>query len=620
MIDDVQFLLRNSVPDSAVLFVDSTSRDYVSHPTPSEYVIDLQEPIRNVFGMTILDAAIANTMYNVDANNNKLRVIQVGTAASAALQAARAAALSGLFQLTPTQANDLWDQADLNALNREFFAMGFASPLRLWLGDVLGAAYSVSVVAESDLEANPVPPAAPGDVPDPTRMSRCFVLARTIVAGVPMQCTTISQVGSRAGWFAFNGAFYNVLPPTLPEGASTFSFSLGQQYAILPSSSSALQAAAVPTEGAQFDVYTYRAIELAPLQYAEYCSSSSSSSPIVQLTYQMATATIEAGNYVSLPTLQGSLQAVLTGVGTPILAGSTSPNGIGKNGLFGFSAPVDCRYMFSTAFSTAGGVLGFDLEPSSADNGQPRSARNHSSVLIGGDAAPTYASVLKDSGLQVLNAPGLANLLGPRYITLRCPEIEQHIGTTGKYGPYSTGIGVFKLQSTNQIAQVRFDYVSLVNKPFHPIGRLQRLTLRFEMPDGSLYDFKGINNQLLISVKYYSPTPGADHALALSGRIASTLNPDYDPDYLRFMTRQTGYAPRLDDPGYDPYDEDDDEDRSFVDEDDPEGYDFYDDDRPDYTQGQEQKQEQGADIRRRFSELEMRRFGVDAQRAVLMAE
>lgn len=141
---------------------------------------------------------------------------------------------------------------------------------------------------------------------------------------------------------------------------------------------------------------------------------------------------------------------------------------------------------------------------------------------------PAYAV----APVNMVVAPDVANLLGVRYITLRCPEIEQHLYSGMTYCSHSTGLGVFKLPSGSEVSNLRFDFVSLVRRPFHPIGRLSRLTLRFERSDGVLYDFKGINTQLLLAVKFLSP--GKRVPLK-----RSVLNPDYDPDFLRYTLRMT---------------------------------------------------------------------------------
>jgi len=88
---------------------------------------------------------------------------------------------------------------------------------------------------------------------------------------------------------------------------------------------------------------------------------------------------------------------------------------------------------------------------------------------------------------------------------------------------------MFKLSSGNDITHLRFDFVNFVKKPFHPIGKLGRLTFRFEMPNGLLYDFKGIDHNMLMTVKYYVPKGNA------TASTPALLNPNYRPDYLSYM-------------------------------------------------------------------------------------
>lgn len=115
------------------------------------------------------------------------------------------------------------------------------------------------------------------------------------------------------------------------------------------------------------------------------------------------------------------------------------------------------------------------------------------------------------------------------------------------------GVGIFKLLNSNQVIQIRFDYTNLSRKPVHPIAKLSRLTLRFEQSDGTLFDFKGVDNQLLLVVKFYQPTAPPPVA-----PYRSLLNPDYDPDFVRYLAKQNAFAQRLNDPGA--YDDDQDQD------------------------------------------------------------
>jgi hypothetical protein len=110
---------------------------------------------------------------------------------------------------------------------------------------------------------------------------------------------------------------------------------------------------------------------------------------------------------------------------------------------------------------------------------------------------------------------GIYNLLGDRYIVLRCPEIENHIMSSIKsfntvnsdtnqpeVRQYETGIAKFKM-SVVGFREERFDFNILPPQEFHPIGKLTSLTFSFENQDGRLYDFKGVNHTLSLSVNFY---------------------------------------------------------------------------------------------------------------------
>jgi len=92
---------------------------------------------------------------------------------------------------------------------------------------------------------------------------------------------------------------------------------------------------------------------------------------------------------------------------------------------------------------------------------------------------------------------------------------------------------LFKLTSTNDVAQLRFDFINLIKKPFHPIGKLSKITMNFTLSDGTLYDFKGVDFQVLISIKYYAAKNKTEKDL---NQVKSILNPNYNPDYLTYIT------------------------------------------------------------------------------------
>jgi hypothetical protein len=133
---------------------------------------------------------------------------------------------------------------------------------------------------------------------------------------------------------------------------------------------------------------------------------------------------------------------------------------------------------------------------------------------------------------------------------MRCKEIEDHLLGSSAYTQYSPGIGLFKLAAaTADITHLRFDFVNLVRKPFHPIGKLSKLSVRFEVRDGLTYDFKGVNHQILFVLKFLVPR-------TQQRPPRSVLNPNYNPDFITYMSTSRNIE----------YKEDSDNEEEFKDE------------------------------------------------------
>lgn len=123
-------------------------------------------------------------------------------------------------------------------------------------------------------------------------------------------------------------------------------------------------------------------------------------------------------------------------------------------------------------------------------------------------------------------------LIGERFIILRCPEIESQLSSSFGFGSNSPGLALFKLGVLGY-ADARFDFTTIKNKEFHPIGKLNKLHFRFETSKGYLYDFKGVNHNLLVAIKFLRPV--------LKQQQTNTnyiLNPNYNPNMLDYMRTQ----------------------------------------------------------------------------------
>jgi hypothetical protein len=555
-IEDVDYLLRTSTEECSTLFVDSSTRDRLHYPTPSEYVVDLEEPIRNVFGMDILDAVVPNTIYNVNARNNSLRVLSIDFGDSSVAV------------------------ADDAALSGELYKLGHASPLGTWTADAARGTFRVAVLGQGQRVAS----AGSAAIDDGVGYF-ALVEARPLV-GVRLAMLS-SGTGAAAAdaaatptpTLAFSGSTY---APIEAAGAAALSAFLAvpresaAAFALVQSGTD-LAPSAPPGRAVAYDVVTYAATRLAGGAAQMQAVRAGVVRPRLVLT--LSSAELEVGFYTKIASLQTSMQTALdaAGLGVSVSIDGTSTSGVDRQNLFRLSCDASTRLLLCAAQSSVRSVLGFDLVADAAATtssalGAGAAAPAYSALRLGGESEPMFASVLGADGRQAITAPGLINLIGVQYVTLRCREIEQYMGNVGKYGKFSTGIGVFKLLGSNEVAQLRFDYVSLIRKPLHPIGRLRRLTLRFELPDGSLFDFKGINHQILLSVKYYLPDPR--RRTPADGPV-SVLNPDYDPDFMRFIQRRDEHAAReaddlgfaddprtadADDPDGDPDDADDPDD------------------------------------------------------------
>ncbi len=200
-------------------------------------------------------------------------------------------------------------------------------------------------------------------------------------------------------------------------------------------------------------------------------------------------------------------------------------------------------FFFDMEISTIRTVMGFD-EYATDDNGGayrrivvPNNNRIFTSNAfdVNGNLITDPSRMFTDATSHKLVAPGVLYLLGTRYCILRCEELDDHVYGSRSYGPWSPGMAVLKMFNVNDVAHQRIDFVNFSRKPFHPIGKLDKLSLRFETSDGQLYDFKGINHLLVLSVKYYVPSQKR-------GFEGSVLNPNYQKDFASyFLGRSIAY-------------------------------------------------------------------------------
>jgi hypothetical protein len=130
----------------------------------------------------------------------------------------------------------------------------------------------------------------------------------------------------------------------------------------------------------------------------------------------------------------------------------------------------------------------------------------------------------------IITSPGIVYFIGNKYIIMRCPEIEEHLYRSLSYSKYTLGLAKFRVDSVG-INSEKLTITKIPVREFHPIGKLSRMTLRFETNKGSLYDFKGINHNIIFAIFYYEP-------VQKNIPKKSILNPEYKMNYIDYLYKQ----------------------------------------------------------------------------------
>lgn len=149
--------------------------------------------------------------------------------------------------------------------------------------------------------------------------------------------------------------------------------------------------------------------------------------------------------------------------------------------------------------------------------------------IIGSDSSFNYDYIYQIVDGFGIGSPGMMNLATDNYVILRCPEIENHLrGSFSVNEQNDPGMGVLNID-VQGYASGRTEFFSVIYKEFHPIGKLDKMTFRFERKsDKQLYDFKNVNLHFLMSIKFLRP-------YQKNTLNKSILNPNYDPNYLGYF-------------------------------------------------------------------------------------
>lgn len=473
-VDDIDHLIEHSRQESVTFFVDSSERDKLTFPDANRFCLTFSEPIRNVFGLEIMDAGIPSTMYVMDNNNNGL-------------------AYSHVFY------NNGFTLEDFNQFFEELRQIKYFT-------DVFNAKDSANIMICVNTQ----------NYQDIVNRSERVLQSNNIVFNrLEVTGLKIVEATNNVG-FEYQGKTYQVLDNNQPLNLQPGLFSID-----LPTGT----------------IVSYEYAYISELDAQEQVRKGAAGAALYDVYVNNIYVEFEIGNYDLLSLFQylntylSSIRPFQTSFGldaSSLSVQQTSQFGnLTKQNKFKFVFPGYTTLLLDMDKSSCDDVLGFSRF---ADSDSMQYS------MVNSMYPKLYASRLSANGQQSIEPDGVVNLQGIRYILLRIPEIESHYLNSFAYGKYTPGIGMFKLASPNEVANLRFDFVNLIKKAFHPIGKLSKLTFDFTLPNGQPYDFKGVDYNLLINVKYYAPMPSKQQK---DVRQKSKLNPNYKPDLIEYLYLQT---------------------------------------------------------------------------------
>lgn len=467
MIEDIEYLKKHCENDATIIYIDSSDRNRKHYPFPEEYTISFDQPFKNVIGFDILDASIPTTMWNVDKYNGTL-ALTTCTIPTAILDK----------QLAKVYYDEIKDTYSFQALFEREHISGTIN--ENFIVVISNNYYTTQNLTESE------------------EISPYFAFVRNVIENTSVKEAPRNLDASSYYVFASRGKSFYV-----DNSESDLIDILNENNFDVQINSNNL-----------YDIVYFRKLNI---READYISIKNTNNFVCNIkNYHKQ---ISLGNY-DITSLRSELNNVWGEYDDIAFDATTLPDR--KQGIYILRSSG--YIVINAAIGKLIKQIGFDTLPRVQD------ISLYTASSVGNNLEVFAGNYDTDARNYKIQAPGIVNLLGYRYLILRCKEMEDHLYGSYAYINYIPGIGLFKLASAyNDVTHLRFDFVNLIKKPFHPIGKLSKLSFSFETQDGNLYDFKGVNHQMLFVIKHLSPSQKTTFNKGI-------LNPNYTPDFVQYMS------------------------------------------------------------------------------------
>jgi len=581
-IEDVDYLKSNSIKQTYIFLVNSADRDKLIYPNPSNYTITFTVPFNNVVGFEVLDASIPRTMYNVDVFNNTISICIYDNSLLSTLNLSvpfdPRSIPKQYFKTIQVPIGDYSIQTLIAALNAgaQMYNVNNTNPdtiLSMHINnDSLKQVISITAKSYSN------PPEINSRIQFTCPYGFIIDMKNSTIAESLGFDTYINQNESENYTpYSFN----NTIPTNNPEAQN---YQLYVSKDTSPNRNDGLGQITVPYDGPSvedkkstlpLDTTNYIAqyFEITSHGYiidvsAAFTSDSYNNTvtPIFWYIYKDSDLNYSS-SYIPRPPsrIPSTATAIVSGQISMIDAyGNISPtihNSINGHDtvlsegyywiIFGFETtpdiiitnPTDVISMYYNTIQAQNGAVNSLYYGTSTTDGTV----SYIPKLTGlSSSANEYNMACIIITLQApyhtMTSPGIYSLIGEKYLILRCPEIEEHSFRSLAYTQHYLGVAKFNIGDIAYNQNKSEFNVPL--REFHPIGKLPKLTLRFETSNGSIYDFKGVNHNITFAIYYYE-------AKNQTSFKQSVLNPNYTGNVLEYMYYEDEQEPESDEEDYD---------------------------------------------------------------------
>ena len=491
--EDIDYLRANSERVSYMFYVDSNQRDKTLYPNPNQYAIQFTSPFKNVYAIEVVDASIPRTQYNVEMDTNTLVYEIDGTNKTIRIDIGDYTADTLIYELNSKLSPDeiIVEHLSSPSEKRKQFLFhsnhAFSFLIhRSTLGNVLGF-------------NQPVPKQS-------TDIDRYTYHAKDDSSMYPL-VSILDRVQVTNYIIKLHG--HDILKQRMTCKQQGYLHEL--TFTVMNASVAFELTVSVRDENNQSLFKT--TVNVEPSVHQQYTISCES-------TFVMP------GTHV----IQMHVSQYAHNDQIPMFEMYTNMTNDSTNVLLINDQPAYAHTIRGT--QTTIGTLVYQLDPSTSF-----------------DITLQCAFTMYIPRFTLI-PPGIYNLIGDRYVILKCKEVESNMLASAKSfdvrnengdikeESFDFGLAKFKMGVVG-FSEERFDFNRLPPQEFHPIGKLYMMTFRFETSKKKLYDFKGVDHTLTLIIRYYMPK------MSYQERAQSQflLNTEYTPNMIEYEAKHRHLMP-----------------------------------------------------------------------------